>query len=62
MIFKEAYTTEAIKSSILLDSSKPKEEKDKEEKKTVVSNDSYLNAEMTENLINKIEHLRLSLG
>lgn len=55
MKFKEVYTTADLKAM-----AKP-EEKEIEDKKRVVSNDAYLNAEMTQTLINSLEKLRLKL-
>lgn len=57
MEFKEKYTTQAKIDKI------PKEEKElleKENKKQPLSNDAYAIGEMIENLINKIEHARVS--
>jgi len=60
-MFKETYTTEAIKTAILSGIKITPEEKAIEENKAVVSNEAYLNAEMILELINNIERLRLSL-
>ena len=59
MSFQDKYTTEEIKNKIKLDKDIPQEKKDQEEKKSIVSNDAYLQAEVTENLISEIKSLRL---
>ena len=53
MSFKDKFTTEEIK--------KNSDNPDIENKKTVVSNDAYLNAEMTESLIKQIENTTMIL-
>jgi hypothetical protein len=47
MTFKEDYTTEAIKSAVLLDKDMTAEQKTAEEKKIIVSDEAYLQADMT---------------
>lgn len=60
MSFKERFTTEEIKNKIKLDKDTPQEKKDQEEKKSIVSNDAYLNAEMAESLIWQLKKMRLN--
>jgi hypothetical protein len=55
MIFKDKYTTVAIKEAILADKNISIDDKAKEEKKLIVSNDTYLNAEMQQELLTKME-------
>ncbi len=50
MSFKNKFTTAELKQA-----------DEKEKQKIEVSNDAYLNAEMIEALIKKIEHARVSL-
>jgi hypothetical protein len=61
MSFKDNYTTAAIKTPILNNEKTPAEIKNLESAKIEVSNDAFLNAEMQEKLIDKIEHARLSM-
>ena len=61
MNFKAGFTTKEIKDAVNASLTAAAEEKEMENKKIVVSNDAFLNAEMISNLINKIEHARLSL-
>ena len=60
MRFEEKYTTVSKREEINADKNINPEEKDKENEKIVVSNDAFLHAEMAENLINKLEQLRIS--
>jgi|GEM_PF-5144620 len=60
MSFTDNYTTLAIKTSILDNKEISPAIKELESKKIEVSNEAFLNAEMQEKLINKLEHLRLS--
>lgn len=60
MNFKEVYTTAAIKEAIFNGKDKTAEEKEKENKKTEVTNEAYLLAEMINSLINKLEQARIS--
>ena len=57
MIFKEVYTTAAIKAAIIADKYATSEEKEKENKKIEVSEDAFLNAIMQQELIIKINQL-----
>lgn len=58
MNFKERYTTSEIKTKILAKEETSKEEKDKEETKTIISNESFLFADLLENLTNELNLLR----
>lgn len=60
MTFKDRYTTEAIKTAVSINKDKTADEKILETEKVIVSNDAFLQAEMIEALINKIEHARIS--
>ena len=60
MNFKEAYTTTAIKEAVISDPKSSPEEKEKENKKIIVSNDAFLQAEMISELINQIERSRIT--
>ena len=55
------YTTEALKILIAADVNISKEVKEAEEKKIIISNDAFSICDFIEQLINKIEHVRLSL-
>ena len=55
MEFKEKYTT-----SEKIQKETDKDLKEKEQKKTQVTNDAFAIGEMIENLISKIEHARIS--
>ena len=61
MIFKDNYTTLAIKTAINNGVNSSSEIKKIENAKIEVSNDAFLNAEMTQALIDKIEHARVSI-
>jgi hypothetical protein len=60
MSFKENYTTTEKKEETINDKNKSQDEKDKEDKKTIVSNDAFLQAEMLDNLNKCLEQLRIS--
>jgi hypothetical protein len=57
MIFKDKYTTQRLISADAV--AKP-EEKTGEDKKIAVSEEAFLNAEMIQALINKLEQARIS--
>ena len=61
MIFKEVYTSKAVKEAVLADSKATIEEKAKENKKIEVTEEAFLSAIMVQTLIDKIEHARASL-
>ena len=61
MTFKDNYTTLAIKTAINNDVNSSSEIKKIENTKIEVSNDAFLNAEMQEELILKMEQVRVSL-
>lgn len=58
MSFKENYTTDLIKAKISANKDIAQEKKDKENSKTVVSDDAFLFAEMIEELKQEIKFMR----
>ena len=61
MNFQDKYTTLSKIIEVNLDKDATAGAKAAEDKKIVISEEAFLQAELTQNLINKIEHARVSL-
>jgi hypothetical protein len=55
------YTTQKILDAMLLDAKIPKEQKDAEQLKAIISDDAFALCDFINILVDKIEHARLSL-
>lgn len=62
MRFQEVYTTVAKKEAILADSKATEQQKTEENKKKIISEESYLQSELLQVLIDKVNDLRLKNG